>query len=179
MTIRDKAYLAGFLDADGSIIIQLRHRSSFKYRFRVKITTVFYQDSRYHHLLKDFKTSIQAGYLYYRNDRMSKLRIEGFKQNKKLLSSLHPYARFKKPQIEIVLKAISILEKKYSLSEFLEVCKLSDEVSRLNYSSKRRIYTSQFVIQELKKLKIIPVTTGSPAMMGEKIEILAKKLANL
>jgi hypothetical protein len=39
----DIIYLAGFLDGDGSIITQIVHDKTRKYKFYIKISLVFYQ----------------------------------------------------------------------------------------------------------------------------------------
>ena len=42
------AYLAGFLDGDGSIIVQLVPRKDYTYKFQVKVSIVFYQKTTRH-----------------------------------------------------------------------------------------------------------------------------------
>ncbi len=63
-----KAYLAGMLDGDGSIMLQLKPRKGMKYLFRVKCAVIFYQDSKLHDELERFRNIIKAGYVYRRND---------------------------------------------------------------------------------------------------------------
>jgi LAGLIDADG endonuclease len=44
----DLAYIAGFLDGDGSLMIQLKRRSESKIKTRrIMLTICFYQDSRH------------------------------------------------------------------------------------------------------------------------------------
>lgn len=163
MTSQQRAYLAGFLDADGSIMIQLRPRKEMKFLFRVKVIVVFYQNSKKHHVLEDLRQIIQAGYVYQRNDHMSELRIEGHTQVQSLLRKLHTYLRFKDQQALLVLEALRVLTKrKYSLTEFLTICDLADQVSACNYSGRNRKYTSKYVQNVLKNHGLIPVTTGVP-----------------
>jgi hypothetical protein len=45
VTSQQKAYLAGLLDGDGSIMLQLRPRLGMKFLFRVKAVVIIYQDS--------------------------------------------------------------------------------------------------------------------------------------
>lgn len=161
MTIQLKSYLAGFLDADGSIMIQLKRRESAKFLFRVKTAVVFYQDSAKFEELKIIHQALEAGYIYKRNDHISEIRIEGFKQVNKLLLMLKPYVRFKKDQVSLMLAALKILQtKKYSLEDFLKVCELADLISQASYSSKNRKYDKNYVLTELKNHHLIPVTTG-------------------
>ena len=48
LTEINKAYLAGFLDGDGSIITQIVHNNTYKYKFYIKISIVFYQKNNKH-----------------------------------------------------------------------------------------------------------------------------------
>lgn len=161
MTIQLKSYLAGFLDADGSIMIQLKRRKGSKFLFRVKTVVVFYQDTSKFEELAIIHRALGAGYIYKRNDRISEIRIEGFMQVNKLLLTLKPYVRFKKDQVNLMLTALKILQrKKYSLKDFLKVCELADLISQVSYTSKKRKYDTNYVLAELKSHQLIPVTTG-------------------
>jgi len=163
MTSQQRAYLAGLLDSDGSIMLQLRPRKEMRFLFRPKALVIFYQNSSRHDELLKLQKIISAGYLYKRNDRMSEIRIEGLSQVKSLLKKLKPYIRFKIIQVYGMINAIKILQKrrKYSLEDFLSVCKLADEISKANYSTNRK-YDYSFVVKTLRDHKIIPVTTGLP-----------------
>lgn len=172
MTSQQRAYLAGLLDSDGSMMIQLRPRKGMKYLFRVKMVIIFYQHTKNHAILDELRQLIQAGYVYQRNDHMSELRIEGFTQVASLVTKLQPYLRFKRQQAQLLLAALRILSRKqYSLPDFLLVCSIADQISALNYTSKLRKYTSAYVHALLEKNGLIPVTTGSrsnqPEMVGQ------------
>ena len=167
MTVSEKSYIAGFIDADGSIILQLKKRKNAKFLFRIKTTIVLYQDSRYINVIKQLHSIIGSGYVYVRSDHISELRIEGFTQVKRLIKSVLPFLRFKHKQAKLTLEAIEILQNKnVTIKEFIDICKISDEVSSLNYSSKLRINSSAFVISELQKHHLLPVTTGVPIVSG-------------
>jgi hypothetical protein len=166
MTSQQRAYLSGLLDGDGSIIIQLKPRDDMKYRFRVKSVVIIYQDSKYHSRLVELRGLIGAGYVYRRNDRISELRVEGHMQVASLIVKLLPYLRFKHVQATLMLEALSLIRRKYSVDEFLSVCRIADEISANSYASKRRKYTAYYVEQVLHSHNLIPVTTGSPPLAG-------------
>ncbi len=44
----DKAYISGFLDGDGSIIVQIVKDDTRKFKFYIRISVVFFQKSVYH-----------------------------------------------------------------------------------------------------------------------------------
>jgi len=43
LSTQQKAYIAGFLDGDGSIHVRLKPNSTYRYRFQVSPAIVFYQ----------------------------------------------------------------------------------------------------------------------------------------
>lgn len=153
MTSRERAYFAGLLDADGSIMLQLRKREQMRFHFRVKTVLVFYQDKKCLAQMQDLKQILQAGYLYIRNDRICEIRIEGFTTVQRILLELRQDVRFKRKQLDYMLEAISILQKKpYSYDDFMHICSISDHISDLNYSSKKRIFTSEYVRKYLENI---------------------------
>lgn len=157
------AYVAGLIDGDGSIMLQLKRRKGMKFLFRVKAVVVIYQDSKYSSILEELRVLFSAGYVYQRNDHMSELRVEGFSQVEILLEALKPYVRFKKRQVLAMLNALQLLRTHpNSLETFLAVCEFADVISDANYSSKKRKNTAQYVRNELLKNNQVPVTTGSP-----------------
>jgi hypothetical protein len=160
-----RAYVAGLIDGDGSIMLQLRRRKGMKFLFRVKAVVVIYQDSKYSFVLEELRKILSVGYVYERNDGMSELRIEGFSSVEILLKALNPFIRFKKRQVLAMLQALQLLrDHPNSLETFLIICELSDVISDANYSSKNRKNTAEYVRNELSKHNLVPVTTGSPPL---------------
>lgn len=161
MTIQQQSYVAGLIDGDGSIMLQIRKRNA-KFPFRIKAVIVIYQDQKCYEMMQVLKQILGCGYLYNRNDHISEIRIEGFKNVQKILFEIFPFLMFKKKQANLILEALKIVsDRKYSINEFLEVVKISDEISEANYTSKNRKYTLEYITDELNKLSLIPVTTGS------------------
>ena len=120
----DLAYIAGFLDGDGSIMLQLHRRVAGKPDFRVKTTICFYQDARHFEKLQWFKDVLGCGYLYTRNDHISELRIEGFNKVLETLTALQPYLRFKSAQAGVLIDLIPKL-----LSGEITILKINDWTS--------------------------------------------------
>jgi hypothetical protein len=42
----DAAYLAGFVDGDGSILSQIVKREDYRYKFQIRISMLFHQKSK-------------------------------------------------------------------------------------------------------------------------------------
>ena len=72
-------------------------------------TMCFYQDSRHGKPLSWIRDVFEVGYLSHRNDGMTELRINGYKQIRTILKNLLPHIRFKKIQAEALHKACEIL----------------------------------------------------------------------
>src|SRR5690606_28471793 len=100
------------LDGDGSLMLQIKSRSDTKRGVRFMATICLYQDTRHEEPLHWIREVFGIGYISRRNDGMSELRINGFKQVKNILTSLRPFIRFKTKQTDALIKACALLESK-------------------------------------------------------------------
>ena len=136
------AYIAGFLDGDGSLMLQLKKRSDSKRAIRFMVTICFYQDTRHEKTLYWIKEVLGIGYISYRGDGMTELRINGYEQIRNILKSLSLYIRFKKLQARALLKACEILSKtKFSKLTKKQLAKLVDLILVIqseNYVTKKK-----------------------------------------
>ncbi len=105
----DLAYIAGFLDGDGSIMFQVKNRKDSSRGKRLMFTICLYQDSRHEKPLFWMKDILGIGYISHRSDGMTELRINGYKQVRDILFLLRPYLRFKKEQAELISQVLDIL----------------------------------------------------------------------
>lgn len=128
------AYIAGFLDGDGSIMLQLRKNTEGKI-IRIKTVICIYQDNS-HKKDIEWMQKILGGYVYTRNDNICELRIEGFTKTLKILMLLKPFLRIKKKQASLLIKLIPKLQQKtvdkYSVSEWIK------KMREYNYYSSQR-----------------------------------------
>ena len=106
-----EAYIAGFLDGDGSLMLQLKKRSDTARGYRFMTTICLYQDTRHEEHLLWMRQYFGIGYVSKRNDGISELRVNGFTQCKRVLEQLIPHIRFKKVQANNMYKACVLLEK--------------------------------------------------------------------
>ena len=136
-----KAYIAGFLDGDGSLMLQVKARSDTKSGVRFMATICFYQDTRHEKALHWIQKVLRIGYLSRRSDGITELRINGFKQVKKILNELQPFLRFKSKQASVLMRACEILERKplnnLSNTELRKLISLIFKIRRENYKSRR------------------------------------------
>ena len=136
------AYIAGFLDGDGSLMLQLKKRSDSKRAIRFMVTICFYQDTRHEKTLYWIQEFLGIGYISRRNDGMTELRINGYKQIRNILTSLSPYVRFKKLQTLALLQACEILSntkfKKLTKKQLVKLVDLILVIQSENYVTKRK-----------------------------------------
>lgn len=108
----DFAYIAGFLDGDGSIMFQVKKQNDRLKKKRLMFTICLYQDTRHEKPLFWMKRILGIGYISRRNDGITELRINGYERVEKILKSLYPYLKFKRKQVQYLFPVFHILNKK-------------------------------------------------------------------
>ncbi len=145
----DLAYIAGFLDGDGSLMLQIKKRADGKSKIRFMATICFYQDTRHEKGLFQIRKILGIGYISHRNDGMSELRINGFLTVKEILESLIPYIRFKKVQAKALFESCTILSKtKFNKLDREQLTKLVDlilVIQNENYVTKKKRTRSELL----------------------------------
>jgi hypothetical protein len=140
--LAELAYIAGFLDGDGSIMLQLKKRADSIRGVRFMATICLYQDSRHDTPLSWIRTRLKCGYVSKRNDGMTELRINGFSQVRETLGALQPYLRFKKKQAKLLIQACKMLEREtlrtMKPKNIRKVVDLLLLIQNENYLSKKR-----------------------------------------
>jgi len=133
------AYIAGFLDGDGSIFFQIIPRRDYKQKFEIRSSIAFYQKTNNIEILSWLKNYFGCGYIRRRESGVSDYTIVESKEVKRILLLLQQYVRLKKKQVELGLQILEKLENKKTTQDFLEICKLVDKFKDINYSKKRKI----------------------------------------
>ena len=145
----DLAYIAGFLDGDGSLMLQIKKRADGKSKIRFMATICFYQDTRHERDLLWIQKILGIGYISRRNDGMSEIRINGFKTVREILKNLIPYIRFKKIQAASLLESCTILSStKFNMLNREQLTKLVDLVLVIqneNYVTKKKKTRSELL----------------------------------
>jgi len=153
------AYIAGFLDGDGSLMLQIKKRKDGTLKRRFMATICFYQDSRHEKDLYWIRGILEIGYISRRNDGMTELRINGYKQVKEILQNLLPFIKFKKDQAKALYNATNLLLnvklKSLSKNNLLELANYITIIQENNYITRKK-KTRQDI---LSILGLDPVTT--------------------
>ena|SRR3989338_149370 len=161
MSDEEKAYIAGFLDGDGSIMAQLVARKDYKLGYQIRVSVVFYQKANHQDFLLMLKERLGYGYVRMRNDGMSEYTIVGLREVAHVLALLYPFLRLKKALTSEVLDIIEAhpSQRKMTPSKLISLSKLVDKTATFNYS-KKRTNTSAEVIAFLKQRDMnVPVET--------------------
>jgi hypothetical protein len=133
-----KAYLAGFIDGDGSIYVRLKPNDSYRYGFQVAPYIILFQSSKHEKVFKEICSLIDFGYLRKRKDGILEYTIGRVADIEIFLTEINPYLILKRRQSLLMLK---ILNKKKNIkdeNDFRELIKLIDSFRNINYSKKRK-----------------------------------------
>ena len=156
MEDEEKAYIAGFLDGDGSIMAQLVARKDYKLKYQIRVSVVFYQKTTHQDFLLWLKERLGYGYLRMRNDGMSEYAIVGLREVEYVLSLLYPFLRLKKVLAHDVLALIKAHpeQRKMTASKLISLSVLVDKTATFNYSKKRTNTSAQVIayFEELDKM---------------------------
>nr|YP_010732000.1 putative site-specific DNA endonuclease [Kalinella pachyderma]WDY12914.1 putative site-specific DNA endonuclease [Kalinella pachyderma] len=134
------AYLAGFLDGDGSCNAQIVRRVDYRLGFQIRVTLTFFQSTKRHwFLLKLKKEFLGCGTLRLRKDGMQGKPCLICQSVKLFLEKIQPYLLLKELQSKIVLEIYNKLSKNQSSKDFIQLCKKVNLLESLNDSKKRSI----------------------------------------
>lgn len=159
ITNTDWAYLAGFLDGDGSILAQIIRRKDYRIGFGIRVSVVFYQKSSRHWFIIQLSKLLKCGSVIKKANGMSTLTIVARDDVETILLNILKYSKIKKKLIKLVLQIIKDLNTQRDLnpekerSNFLEVCKLVDRVAE-HTDSKKRVVTWKTVKEHFNSLPV-------------------------
>lgn len=135
---KDLAYIAGFLDGDGSVIAQLV-KGDYKYGYRIRVSIVFYQRTDKYWFLLWLKKNLKYGSIRKRDDGVSDYTITATDAVEKVLQLLLPYLKLKKAIAKEVLMIIKEKGKINSAEEFISICEKVDKIAEKTYGKRKSI----------------------------------------
>lgn len=143
-----KAYIAGFLDGDGSVYVRLKPHKDHRYKFQVCPYIVFYQSSQNRKILEKIDKFLRLGYLRDRNDGMTEYVIGNYANIIQFMNWIEPYVISKKQHFKLMRRILEQKELIKNKNDFIKLVKLIDQFQKINYS-KKRLNNSLTVKQKL------------------------------
>ena len=122
-----RAYLAGFLDGDGSIYVRLKPNPTYRYGFQVAPYIVLFQSSKDRLNFEKICNLIGLGYIRDRKDGILEYIINKQDSINKLIEIVNPYLVLKKEQARLIKK---ILEQKKQVKNKKDFKKLMNLIEQ-------------------------------------------------
>lgn len=136
-----RAYLAGFLDGDGSIYVRLKPNKDYKYGFQVAPYIILFQSAKDRVKFEKLCSLINLGYIRERKDGILEYTISRIDNIRNFLEIVRPFVILKKEQVKLMIKILNLKKKIKNYQDFQKLMKLIDSFRELNYSKKRKYRT--------------------------------------
>jgi hypothetical protein len=133
------AYVAGFLDGDGSIHFQLVRQREYRFGYYIRSSVSFSQSTSARFGLEILRDQIGGGYVRDRGTGMSDLVITRRPLIQQLLESVAPHVIFKREHVRRALVLLPQLDRIKEPCRFLRLASDVDSFATLNYSKRKRI----------------------------------------
>ena len=133
-----RAYLAGFLDGDGSIYVRLKPNATYRYGFQVAPYIVLFQSQKEKKKFEKVCSLIGLGYLRVRKDGILEYIISRKEALVKFLKIVKPFLILKREQADLMLKILEQKERVKGKNDFEKLARLINKFRNLNYSKKRK-----------------------------------------
>ena len=140
LSLTQKAYIAGFLDADGSIYVRAKPNSTYRFGYQIAPYIVFYQSSK-SELFKKMYSLIPFGRVRIRKDGVTEYIISKRDDLIVFIAMIQPFLILKQKQITLLLKILKQKELVNNEKDFEKILQLCNKFQNLNYSKKRKIRT--------------------------------------
>lgn len=134
-----RAYIAGFLDGDGSIYVQLKPNNTYKFGFQVIAYVVFFQSQKSQKNFEQLCSMMNLGYVRTRKDGILEYIIGKQENVITFIKLVESYVVMKKLQIDLLKKILLAKSKVATKEDFKALAKLINTFRKLNYSKKRII----------------------------------------
>jgi hypothetical protein len=133
------AYIAGFLDGDGSIHFQLVRQKEYRFGYYIRSSVSFSQSTSARAGLEELQTLVGGGYLRDRGTGMSDLVVTSRPLILQLLEAVQPFVISKREHVRRALMLLPHLDRIRDPKRFLQLAAEVDSFATLNYSKRKRI----------------------------------------
>lgn len=137
LTTSQKAYLAGFLDGDGSIYVRLKPNNDYRFGYQIAPFVVFFQAKKDEAKFRKLTNLIGSGVWRERKDGILEYTINRQAEIKLFLKQIKKYLILKQTQANLMIQILDLKEKMKDRQNFIELAGLIEQYRTLNYSKKR------------------------------------------
>ncbi len=134
-----KAYIAGFLDGDGSVYVRAKPNTTYRFGYQIAPSIILFQSEKSAKYLQDLHTILGLGYIRERNDGMLELTVNKVDDIRSFIRIVKPFSLFKREQLELLEHIIDTKQKVENEEDFAALLALVDTFRKLNYSKKRKV----------------------------------------
>ncbi len=138
LSIIKKAYIAGFLDGDGSIYVRAKPNSTYRYGFQIAPYVVLYQSAKDRENFERICALIGYGRIRERSDGILEYVINKIVDIRAFLKCVQPYLVLKQRQAALMLQILDAKERVEKRSDFGALLELINSFRKLNYSKMRK-----------------------------------------
>ena|SRR5680860_385271 len=131
------AYLAGFIDGDGSIYVRLKPNDTYRYGFQVAPYIILFQSAKDEVNFQKICQMLDCGYLRKRKDGILEYTIGRKEEILALTKLIKPYLILKRRQADLLEKIFRQKALVKSAKDFSKLMDLINTFAEINYSKKR------------------------------------------
>ncbi len=140
LSLTQRAYVAGFLDADGSIYVRAKPNPTYRFGYQIAPYIVFYQSSK-SDVFKNMYSILPFGKVRIRKDGVTEFIVSKRDDLIEFVQIVEPFLILKQKQITLLKKILKEKELVKDEKDFEKILQLCNEFQNLNYSKKRKIRT--------------------------------------
>ena len=137
LTTSQKAYLAGFLDGDGSIYVRLKPNSDYRFGYQIAPFVVFFQAKKDQAKFKKLTSLIGSGVWRERKDGIIEYTINRQTEIKDFLNQIKKFLILKRNQADLMIRILDRKAEMKDRKDFIKLAGLIEKFRTLNYSKKR------------------------------------------
>ena len=137
LTQTQLAYLAGFIDGDGSIYVRLKPNETYRYKFQIAPYIILFQSAKNETNFLKICKMLNCGYLRRRKDGILEYTVGRKEEILDLISKIKPYLILKKQQANLLEKIFKAKSSVKNSQDFARLMDLVNKFGEINYSKKR------------------------------------------
>lgn len=137
LTQTQLAYLAGFIDGDGSIYVRLKPNDTYRYGFQIAPYIVLFQSAKDEIHFQEICKLLSCGYLRKRKDGILEYTIGRREEILSLIQVIKPYLILKRRQADLLEEIFRKKDLVKNAKDFSKLMNLINKFADINYSKKR------------------------------------------